>query len=113
MSDLVSAGIDPKKNAFIYDELDIVSRRLRVFDAVNATALAAAAGVLYVTVLVIADHSADGGLSLGLRRGLLICVGGLLAAMAIRAVFQPLVRTVNQRYAARLIERRFPKLHNS
>src|SRR5437868_1931674 len=113
MSELAGNHIDPMKNAFIHEELEIVARRIRFLDVVRALALSAAGAVLYLMAVVIADHVVEGGLPLGLRRGLLGGVGGLMAAMAISAITLPLVRRINQRYAARLIERRFPKLHNS
>jgi hypothetical protein len=93
--------------------LSVVKRRVKLIDAASMGLLLLAAGFAYLLAVVLADHHVGGGLALTTRRALLLLGLAAWLFVLIWRGIAPLVKRINDLYAARLIERRYPDLQDS
>lgn len=100
-------------DAFVREALDAVARRARLFDALVPLVWAIIGSAVYVVAAVVIEHWLDQDLSLGVRRALACGVAAVAVLCAATRVTPSLTRRMNDRYLARMIEKRYPELGNT
>ena len=96
---------------FIEYALRMTKGRIRLVGLLSAGLLILAVAAVYLLVMVVADHL-TGGMPAGLILPILWSVGMLELGLVGVLILYPLLRRVNDLYAARLIEKAHPDFRN-
>lgn len=98
---------------FVAERIDETKRRIKLLGAVAALLSLLAYTIAFLSVIILADHIADGGLAQGTRRiARWVYLTGA-AILFVRLIVLPSVRHISDLFAAKQIENRHPEFHNS
>jgi len=98
---------------FVRSCLQTIKRTVKILEVGSAALVMVAYTLLLLTAVVVADHVATGGVSAEVRR---VVRWGYLAGLlgiVLGLMIVPVVRRINDLFAARVLERRYPEFKNS